>query len=537
MNESLANAWTGQLRMTERHPTLNTNPEDTDMQSTHEPKTNVARRSSAKAITGQETARSSAKSVTAADLAGLLDKQRQAYLQDPMPSRKTRIHRLDRLHNALFDYRAQLEEAVSADFSNRAVAETNMTELDPLLQGIAYYRKRLGKFMKPQRRHTPLSQRPASAMVHYQPLGVVGIVAPWNFPIFLALSPLVGALAAGNRAMIKTSEFSPRTGELLKEMIADAFSDDEVLVVTGDVDVATAFTKLPFDHLVFTGSTSVGKIVMRAAAENLTPVTLELGGKSPAIIHRDFPIEEAAKRLAFSKGINAGQLCVSPDYVLCPRDQVDAFCNAFADSICGSYPTMRDNKDYTAIITDRQKERLEGYLVDAQEKGAELLVINPAKEDFSGTRKMPMTLVKGANDDMKVLQDEIFGPIITVVPYDSLEDAIDYVNSHPRPLALYYFDWDKRRAQHVVEQTHSGGVALNEATVHVLFDDLPFGGVGPSGMGHYHGKEGFLTFSKAKGVIRKGRINPMMWIAPPWENWLFRQVAALQSRRYRRRAI
>jgi len=507
------------------------------MQTTHEPAATAAHRSTKTTTENGTTMTPDTQTPIAARLADLLAMQRQAYLQDQMPDRKTRIHRLDRLHNALLDYREQLQQAVSDDFSNRAVAETNMTELDPLLEGIAYYRKRLGKLMKPQRRHTPLSQRPAKAMVHYQPLGVVGIVAPWNFPIFLALSPLVGALAAGNRAMIKTSEFAPRTGELLEKMIGEAFSADEVLVITGDVDVATAFTKLPFDHMVFTGSTTVGKIVMRAATENLTPVTLELGGKSPAIIHRDFPIAEAAKRLAFSKGINAGQLCVSPDYVLCPRDQVDAFCDAFAESIRKSYPTMRDNRDYTAIITERQKQRLEGYLADARDKGAELVVINPANEDFAGTRKLPMTLVKGANDDMSVLQDEIFGPIVPVIPYDSVEEALEYVNGRPRPLALYYFDWDKGRAQHVVENTHSGGVALNETMVHVMFDDLPFGGVGPSGIGHYHGKEGFLTFSKAKGVIRKGRINPMMWIAPPWGNWLYRKVAALQSRRFRRRAI
>ena len=311
------------------------------------------------------------------DLEALLLAQKKAYLGDPMPDHATRVRRLDKLHNALIDNKARIIAAVSKDFSNRSAAETELAEIMPLLEGIAYYRKRLRKLMKPQRRHAPLTLMPASIRVQYQPVGVVGIVVPWNFPIFLALSPLVGALAAGNRAMLKSSEFAPASGDLLKEIIADIFTEDEVTVVTGGVEVATEFTKLPFDHLVFTGSTQVGKIVMKAAADNLTPVTLELGGKSPVIIHKDFPINEAASRIAFGKGINAGQVCVSPDYILCPRDKVSAFCTAFADSINKAYPTLRDNQDYTAIITDRQKTRLEGYLKDAEEKGARRAIVLP----------------------------------------------------------------------------------------------------------------------------------------------------------------
>jgi coniferyl-aldehyde dehydrogenase len=365
----------------------------------------------------------------------------------------------------------------------------------------------------------------------------VGIVVPWNFPIFLALSPLVGALAAGNRAMLKASEFAPASGELLQEVIAQIFDEDEVTVVTGGVDVASAFTSLPFDHLVFTGSTQVGKIVMKAAAENLTPVTLELGGKSPVIIHKDFPIEEAASRIAFGKGINAGQVCVSPDYILCPRDQVDAFCNAFAAAMGKAYPTLRDNHDYTAIITYRQQARLHSYLQDAQDKGAQLITINPAGEDFSGTRKMPMTLIRGATDDMLVLNEEIFGPILPVIPYDTLDNAIAYVNDRPRPLALYYFDWDKGRSNDILARTHAGGVCINDTMSHVMADDIPFGGVGPSGMGHYHGEEGFRNFSKVKGVVRKGRINATAFVAPPWDNFMFNSLKKLQAMRFRRRKI
>ncbi len=471
------------------------------------------------------------------DLEALLLAQKKAYLADPMPDRAARVRRLDKLHNALIDNKARIIAAVSKDFSSRSAAETELAEIMPLLDGIAFYRKRLRKFMKPQRRHAPLTLMPASIQVQYQPVGVVGIVVPWNFPIFLALSPLVGALAAGNRAMLKSSEFAPASGELLKEIIADIFSEDEVTVVTGGVEVATEFTKLPFDHLVFTGSTQVGKIVMKAAADNLTPVTLELGGKSPVIIHKDFPIKEAASRIAFGKGINAGQVCVSPDYILCPRDQVNAFCTAFADSMSKAYPTLRDNQDYTAIITDRQKTRLEGYLKDAEAKGAELITINPKGEDFNNTRKMPMTLILGATDEMLVLREEIFGPILPVIPYDSIDEAVAYVNDRPRPLAFYYFDWDKRRANDILARTHAGGACINDTMSHVMADDIPFGGIGPSGMGHYHGEEGFRNFSKAKGVVRKGRINATAFVAPPWDNFMFNSLKKLQAMRFKRRNI
>ncbi|CAK9042040.1 Probable coniferyl aldehyde dehydrogenase (CALDH) [Durusdinium trenchii] len=454
-----------------------------------------------------------------------------------MPDHKTRITRLDKLHNAILEYRSRLIAAVSNDFSNRAAAETDIAEIMPLLDGIAYYRRKLRRLMKPRNRHVPLTLMPAKVEVRYQPVGVVGIVVPWNFPIFLALSPLVGALAAGNRAMLKASEFAPATGELMQQMMSEIFDEDEVAIVTGGVDVATEFTKLPFDHLVFTGSTQVGRIVMRAAAENLTPVTLELGGKSPAIIHEEFPIAKAASRIAFGKGINAGQVCVSPDYVLCPRDSLNAFCSEFADAITTSYPTLRTNQDYTSIITDRQKERLEGYLKDAVEKGAELITINPQGEDLSDTRKLPVTLVLNATEDMMLMQEEIFGPILPVLSYDSLDEALGFVNNRPRPLALYYFDWNSNRANEVLARTHSGGACINDTMSHVMADDIPFGGIGPSGMGHYHGEEGFRAFSKAKGVVRKGRINSTAFVAPPWGNVMYRGLMSFQSFRFRKRRI
>ncbi|APE28297.1 coniferyl aldehyde dehydrogenase [Aurantiacibacter gangjinensis] len=469
------------------------------------------------------------------DLDSLLAAQKAAFAADRMPSREVRLDRLDRLQNLLLDNRQALADAISADFCGRSPVETDLAEIIPLLEGIKYYRKRLKKLMKPEKRHASLTVMPARAEVRYQPKGVVGIVVPWNFPVFLALSPLIGVLAAGNRAMLKMSEFTPRTGELLGGLLAEKFSDDEVVLVNGDVEVATAFTKLPFDHLVFTGSTAVGRKVMAAAAENLVPVTLELGGKSPAIIHPDFPMEEAAKRIAFGKVINAGQICIAPDYILCPRSQVDAFADAFANEVRENYPTYRDNPDYTAIITEAQRDRLTDWLADAEAKGARLMRVNPADEDLSGTRKLPVTIALDVSDDMTIMQDEIFGPILPIVPYDTLDEALAYVNERERPLALYYFDWDKSRADRVLARTHSGGACINDTLSHVTCDDLPFGGIGPSGIGHYHGEEGYRTFSHAKAVVRKGRIHATSLISPPWDGGMVKRLLSFQFKRFKRR--
>jgi coniferyl-aldehyde dehydrogenase len=434
------------------------------------------------------------------------------------------------------NFKDRLIEAVNEDFSHRSESETLMLEILPILEGIAYNHKRIKKWMKPQRRHTPLTLMPAKVEVRYQPLGIMGIVVPWNFPIFLCLSPLVGALSAGNHAMIKTSEFAPCTSGVIKQMLSSVFKEDQVAVVEGEIDVSTAFTQLPFDHLVFTGATGVGKMVMKAAANNLTPVTLELGGKSPAIIHESFPIEEAANRLAFGKALNAGQVCVSPDYIFWPQGQEHHFAQSFAEYFSQRYPHLRDNQDYTAIISERQLARLQNILKNAEEKGATLITINPANESFVGTRKMPMTLVLNATDDMLVLQEEIFGPILPIIAYQEVQQALDYVAARPRPLALYYFDWNARRANHIMNASHSGGVCINDAMTQVLADDIPFGGVGASGIGHYHGHEGFLNFSKAKGVVRKGHINTIDYIAPPWNNIMFKLLTKFQLWRHRARS-
>ncbi|MGC6498738.1 MAG: coniferyl aldehyde dehydrogenase [Henriciella sp.] len=451
----------------------------------------------------------------------MLQKQRRAFSASPYPDAKHRIEKLETLYCAIVDNKQLLLDVVSEDFGNRSESETLIAEIVPLLDGIKYYKSRLRGWMKPQKRHTPLMFKPASVQVHYQPLGVVGIISPWNFPIFLALSPMIGAIAAGNRVMLKLSELAPRTADALKSILEDLYDEAEVAIVTGDVDVAIAFTKLPFDHVVFTGSTQVGRSVMREAAEHLTPVTLELGGKSPAIIHPSYAINEAAARIAFGKGINAGQVCVSPDYVLCPREKVSDFADAFISAIQTAYPTLADNDDYTSIINQRQFDRLQRWLEDARAKGAGVLQSHAQTNEMTAARKMPISVVTNATEDMTVLQEEIFGPILPIIAYDTIEEAFSYVSTRDRPLALYYFDNDTSRAKKVLRQTHSGGVCINDTMTHVAADDAPFGGIGPSGMGHYHGKEGFLNFSKAKAVVRKGRFNSTALIAPPWGNFAY----------------
>jgi len=446
------------------------------------------------------------------ELDRLFAAQRAAYAANPMPAADQRQQWLKALRDLLSDERQALVEAISADFSHRSADETLLAELMPSLHGIHYASRHLKGWMKSSRRKVGMAFQPASAKVVYQPLGVIGIIVPWNYPLYLAIGPLVGALAAGNRVMLKLSESTPATGQLLKTLLGRIFPEDLVCVVLGEADVGVAFSRLRFDHLLFTGATSIGKQVMRAAAENLTPVTLELGGKSPAIVSRDVPLKDAAERIAFGKTLNAGQTCVAPDYVLVPQDRVGAFVEAYRQVVNSFYPTLADNPDYTAIINERQLARLNGYVSDATSKGALLI---PLFEQGQG-RRMPHSLLLNVTDEMTVMQDEIFGPLLPIVPYQDLDQAFAYINQRPRPLALYYFGYDKREQNRVLHETHSGGVCLNDTLLHVAQDDMPFGGIGPSGMGHYHGHEGFLTFSKAKGVLIKQRFNAARLIYPPY---------------------
>ncbi|GFM87452.1 aldehyde dehydrogenase [Pseudomonas cichorii] len=446
--------------------------------------------------------------------------QRQAFAANPMPSAAQRSQWLKSLGELLSDHRQALIDAISSDFSHRSADETLLAELLPSLLGIRDARKQLKRWMKPSRRRVGLAFQPASARVVYQPLGVIGVIVPWNYPLFLAIGPLIGALAAGNRVMLKLSESTPATGELLKRLFARVFPEDLIAVVLGEAEVGMAFSRLPFDHLLFTGATSIGKHVMRAAAENLTPVTLELGGKSPAIVSHDVPLKDAAERIAFGKTLNAGQTCIAPDYVLVPQDRVQGFVDAYRQAVQGFYPTLADNPDYTAIINQRQLARLNHYLDDAAGKGAQVIALY----DQGQAQRMPFSLLLNVSDDMLVMQDEIFGPLLPIVPYKHIDEAFAYINQRPRPLALYYFGYNRTEQQRVLEQTHSGGVCLNDTLMHAAQDDLPFGGIGPSGMGHYHGREGFLTFSQAKGVFIKQRFNAARLIYPPYGKAIQRLV-------------
>ena len=446
----------------------------------------------------------------------IFDAQKAAFRQHPYPSAEQRIALMNPIKPMLLDNIDAWVEAVSNDFSNRAADETKLAEIMLSVEALKYNSKKLRKWMKPEKRSVSALSWPGKTWVEYQPLGVVGIIVPWNYPIQLAIVPVLTALAAGNRVMVKMSEATPRTGALLEKLVSAAFPEEQLAVVNGEVDVAQAFSELPFDHLLFTGSTAVGKHIMRAAANNLTPVTLELGGKSPCIIGQDFPMKDVAERIAFGKCMNSGQTCVAPDYILCPENRVQEFVDAWTAQVKQSYPTMVNNPDYTAIVNERQLKRLQGYVTEAREKGAEVIEINPANEDFSGSQKLPHTMVLNATDDMQISHDEIFGPLMIVVPYKTLDDAIDYVNERPRPLALYYFDWNQAIGDKVLKSTHSGGVCLNDTISHVGVDDIPFGGIGPSGMGAYHGPEGFKTFSKAKGIYKKGKFNATKFILPPY---------------------
>jgi coniferyl-aldehyde dehydrogenase len=458
-------------------------------------------------------------------LAEIFGRQRQAYAEDPMPSVEERLGHLDTLKRLLLEHRDRIARAIDADFTARSHTETLVAEVMPCIEHIGYVRKRLRRWMQPSRRHVGLQFQPARAKVVYQPLGVVGIMVPFNYPLNLGIEPLIAALAAGNRAMLKMSEITPHLGALLREILGQGFDEDRVAVVTGEVDIARAFSALPFDHLLFTGSIPVGKHVMRAAADNLTPVTLELGGKSPAIVADDIPLDDILDRLVFAKCLNAGQTCVAPDYVLVPRARLRPFLDGFKATFNRMYPRLAGNPDYTSVINRRAYERLQEWLKDAEEKGARIeKVTEETLED--GTHRMPPCLVTEVTDAMTIMQEELFGPILPVLPYDSIDEALAYVTARPRPLALYLFTHDKALQERVTLRTHAGSMAINEAVLQVGIDDLPFGGIGPSGMGQYHGHEGFLTFSKAKSVLAKGRLNSMRLLYPPYgkplQQWILK---------------
>lgn len=452
---------------------------------------------------------------------------RHAARSDLNPDCTSRERRLDALDRLLRSNADAIADAVRDDFGHRSVAETRLLELFPSHEAIRHARRHLRRWMRPQRRGVSLWFQPGRAEVRLQPLGVVGVIVPWNYPVYLAVGPLVAALAAGNRVLLKMSEFTPETARLFAELVARYFADDEVSVVEGDASVAHAFSRLPFDHLLFTGSTSVGHHVMRAASENLTPVTLELGGKSPAIIGPDANFDKAVERIVVGKCLNAGQTCIAPDYVLLPAGGEQAFVASARRMLATCYPDIATTPDYTAIVNERHYQRLSAYVEEARIAGAEVHELAPGVAANAETRRLPPLVLLDVTDDMRVMQDEIFGPLLPLVGYHDLDEAIDYVNARPRPLALYYFDRNDSNIERVLNETVAGGVTINDTILHIAQDDLPFGGVGPSGMGCYHGFDGFQTFSVRKGVFRQSRFSGIGLFKPPYGKFFERLIKVL----------
>lgn len=460
----------------------------------------------------------------------------KASRMEPPPAATERKDALRALRGVIVEHASEFSETIARDFGWRSHDETRMAEVVPALTLIRDALANVDRWMRPEARNTSFMFWPAGNKVVWQPKGVVLIISPWNYPVQLTAGALAAALAAGNRVIIKPSETTPATASALKRHLEGALGSDRVTVATGGANTAAALCALPFDHILFTGSTAAGKLVMRAAAQNLTPVTLELGGKSPAIVHGEFDHALAARRIARGKLLNAGQTCIAPDYVLVQNSRVDAFVRAFQDAAAQFYPRFVDNTDYTSIVNQRHYDRLVHLVQDARTRGAGLFITDPARElagDEIGApaaRKIAPVVLTGVTGEMEVMQEEIFGPLLPVIGYDTLEDAIAFVNARPRPLALYYFDGSRRRVGQVMKRTVSGGVSVNDTLLHFAQEGLPFGGVGPSGMGAYHGREGFRTFSHGKGVFLQSRWNFTDLLAPPYAN-RFRRLIGFAVRR------
>ncbi|MGE0044318.1 MAG: coniferyl aldehyde dehydrogenase [Hyphomonadaceae bacterium] len=460
----------------------------------------------------------------------ILAAQKAAHLREGPPSVAVRRDRLQRCINVIVDHQDAIVDALNQDFGARSKEMSALTDVAGSIGPLKYARDNFEKWMKSEKRKVDpaaLGMFGAKAEVRLQPKGVIGIISPWNFPINLTFAPLAGVLAAGNRAMIKPSEFTPACSDLLARLMDLVFDEEEVAVITGGPDVGGAFASLPFDHLVFTGGTSIAYHVMRAAAENLTPLTLELGGKSPVIVGRSADMTKTAARVMTGKTMNAGQICLAPDYAIVPKENRQAFVSAAQAAATKMYPTIKDNPDYTSIINQRHYDRVRALVEDARAKGADVVEINPANEDFTQQehRRIPPTLVLDPTDDMKIMQEEIFGPVLPVKTYTDVSEAVDYVNANPRPLGLYYFGEDEGERERVLTQTTSGGVTVNDVIFHVSMEDLPFGGIGPAGMGAYHGRDGFMEFSHKKAVYSQVKGDLLAMMRPPYGDAFRKQIA------------
>jgi coniferyl-aldehyde dehydrogenase len=460
-----------------------------------------------------------------------LEAQRTAFTAElpvPIAVRKDRLRRAAAM---IRDHAPRFCDALSEDFGHRSRDQSMLTDIGGSIAPIAHALKNLDAWAKRERRAVqfPLGLLGARAWIEYQPKGVVGVIAPWNFPVNLVMSPLAGIFAAGNRVMVKTSEFTTATAALFEEVCGRYFDATELVFVSGGPDVGKAFAELPFDHLIFTGATGIGRHILHAAADNLTPVTLELGGKSPVIIGKGADVARATERIAIGKMLNAGQICLAPDYLLVRAEDEARVADGLKSAASAMYPTLLANPDYTSIINDRHHQRLNDWLDDARDKGATVETVNPANEDFaaSNSRKMPLHIVRDVTDDMTIMQEEIFGPILPIVRYGKIDDAIAQINRRDRPLGLYYFGPDADERRRVLDRTISGGVTIDDVVMHVSMEDLPFGGVGPSGMGAYHGQDGFKTFSHAKAVLKQARLDvaKIAGMKPPYGKALRSTIA------------
>lgn len=465
----------------------------------------------------------------------VFERQRSSFRQCAPLGLRKRLEALDLLLQSLINHKDAIVEAVAADFGQRSAMETRLLEIFPLVDEIRFVKRHLRRWMQPRSASANWQFLPSRTKIIYQPLGVVGVIGAWNYPVLLTVSPLVNAIAAGNHVLVKPSELAPATAEILRQMIMEAFPEEYIAVVTGGPDVASVFSAMPFDHILFTGSQRVGKLVMKAAAENLTPVTLELGGKSPALVHESYPMATAADRICSAKFWNAGQTCIAPDYALVPSSRVDEFVHKCETVLSKRYPRAASNADYTHLISRAAWERMRDLVDDARSKGARVIQADSKHGEVPAdvpaeNRFYPPTLILDANNSMRVMQEEIFGPILPIVTYSSVEDALSFINARPRPLALYYFDRNKSRISKVLDQTVSGGAAINDCIFHFVQHQLPYGGVGPSGMGAYHGFDGFCAFSKKKGVLLQNSFVGSFLdaaVKPPYTPWSDRTIGFL----------
>ena len=447
-----------------------------------------------------------------------LEQQRNAFIKNPYPSYKKRRENLLKLKALLIDNQAEIAQALNDDFGNRCDTETIFVDILTNVSQINFCLKKLKRWMAPERRSAGMLFLPARAEIHYQPLGVVGIVCPWNYPIFLSIGPLTSALAAGNRAMIKMSEFTPATNQLMSKLLAEKFDPSEIAIVEGALEISKQFVALKFDHILFTGSINAGRSVLATAAENLVPVTLELGGKSPCILAEDYPVKTFVRNVLTSKILNSGQTCVAPDTLYCHSSQLQNVISELKLEYSKLYPKSTCDRDITMVINDNQWQRIQNLVEDAKDKGAELIPLIDYTDD--GSRTLPLTLAINTNEDMLLSQQEIFGPILPIILYQDINDLIEEIQSSPRALALYLFTNNTDLQSQVLYQTHSGGVCINDAAIHVGVDDLPFGGVGQSGMGSYRSEQGFKTFSHGKSVVIRGKINLTPLFGPPYRRWM-----------------